>query len=151
MANFNFNNVMLGGRLTADPEIKKTQSGKAVVSFTIAVSRRTAKDAEPMADFINCVAWEKTAETIAHFFKRGSSIFVVGELQVRSYTANDGGKRYVTEVIVRDIRFVDTKAESAATNKQMNTAPAYPQSATPQQQADAPQFEVLSEDDELPF
>lgn len=151
MANFNFNNVMLGGRLTADPEMKKTQSGKSVVSFTVAVSRRTAKDAEPMADFINCVAWEKTAETIAHFFKRGSSIFVTGELQVRSYTANDGGKRYITEVIARDIRFVDTKAESAATNKQMNTAPAYPQSATPQQQADAPQFEVLSEDDELPF
>ena len=146
MANFTFNNVMLGGRLTADPEIKKTQSGKAVVSFTVAVSRRTAKDAEPMADFINCVAGEKTAETIARFFKRGSSIFVVGELQVRSYTANDGSKRYVTEVVVRDIRFVDTKAESAAANKQMNTAPAYPQST-----AEAPQFEVLSEDDELPF
>ena len=146
MANFNFNHVMLGGRLTADPEIKKTQSGKSVVSFTIAVSRRTGKDAEPMADFINCVAWEKTAETVAHFFKRGSSIFVVGELQVRSYTANDGSKRYVTEVIVRDIRFVDTKAESAATSKKIDEVPAYPQSA-----AEAPQFEVLSEDDELPF
>lgn len=146
MANFNFNNVMLGGRLTADPEIKKTQSGKAVVSFTIAVSRRTAKDAEPIADFINCVAWEKTAETIVHFFKRGSSIFVTGELQVRSYTANDGSKRYITEVLVRDIRFVDTKAESAATSKKIDEVPAYPQSTT-----EAPQFEVLSEDDELPF
>lgn len=146
MANFNFNNVMLGGRLTADPEIKKTQSGKSVVSFTIAVSRRTGKDAEQQADFINCVAWEKCADTIAHFFKRGSSIFLVGELQVRSYTTNDGSKRYLTEVIVRDVRFVDTKAESAATNRQMNTAPAYPQST-----AEAPQFEVLSEDDELPF
>lgn len=146
MANFNFNNVMLGGRLTADPEIKKTQSGKAVVSFTVAISRRTSKDAEPMADFINCVAWEKTAETIAHFFKRGSSIFIVGELQVRSYTANDGSKRYITEVLVRDIRFVDTKAESAATSKKIDEVPAYPQST-----AETPQFEVLSEDDELPF
>lgn len=146
MANFNFNNVMLGGRLTADPEMKKTQSGKSVVSFTIAVSRRTGKDAEPMADFINCVAWEKNAETVANFFKKGMSIFLVGELQVRSYTANDGSKRYLTEVIARDIRFVESKAEAAATNKQMNTAPAYPQSV-----AEAPHFEVLSEDDELPF
>lgn len=151
MANFNFNMVLLGGRLTADPEIKKTQSGKSVVSFTMAVSRRGTKESEQQADFINCVAWEKTAETIANFFKRGSSIYIVGELQVRSYTANDGSKRYVTEVIVRDIRFVESKAESAATNKQMNTAPAYPQSAVSQKQTDAPHFEVLSEDDELPF
>lgn len=146
MANFNFNNVMLGGRLTADPEMKKTQSGKSVVSFTIAVSRRTGKDTEQQADFINCVAWEKNAETVANFFKKGMSIFLVGELQVRSYTANDGSKRYLTEVIARDIRFVESKAEAAATNKQMNTAPAYPQSV-----AEAPHFEVLSEDDELPF
>lgn len=146
MANFNFNNVMLGGRLTADPEMKRTPSGKFVVSFTIAVNRRAGKDADPMTDFINCVAWEKHAETVTNFFKKGMSIFLVGELQVRSYTAKDGSNRYLTEVIVRDIRFVESKAEAAATNRLMNTTPAYPQSA-----AEAPQFEVLSEDDELPF
>ena len=90
MANFNFNKVILGGRLTADPELKTTTSGIVVTSFSIAVSRRFAKNAEGQAnqqsDFINCVAWRNQAEFITRYFRKGSSICITGSLQTRTWT-----------------------------------------------------------------
>ena len=105
MANYNFNKVILGGRLTADPELKKTQNGDiSVCSFTIAVNRRFSRAGEqPQADFINCVAWRQQAELLAKYFRKGSSVCVVGSIQTRSWTDNQGAKRYATEVIVDEI------------------------------------------------
>ena len=98
------------GRLTKDPEIRYTQSGKAVCGFSVACSRRHAKDSnQPTADFVSCVAWEKTAELIGKYCHKGSKVALEGPIQTRSYEAQDGSKRYVTEVIVREIDFMDSK------------------------------------------
>lgn len=138
MANFNFNEVILGGRLTADPELKSTQNGTFVTSFSIAVNRAYQK--ERQTDFINIVAWKSTAEFICNFFKKGSSICVVGELQTRSYTDGSGNKRYVTEVVARDARFVDGKNEVTASEEE----PVYSINENIE-------FETIAADLDLPF
>ena len=102
------NKVELIGRITKDLELRYTQSNKAVTSFTIAVNKRI--NGENSADFINCVAWNTTAEFISKYFKKGQSIAVVGRLQNRNYDDN-GQKRYVTEVVVEETFFVEKKAE----------------------------------------
>lgn len=110
MANFNFNKVILGGRLTADPELKTTPSGISVTTFSVAINRRGAK--ETAADFIDCTAWRQTAEFITRYFRRGSSICVVGSLQTRSWTdSRTGAARYRTEVVADEAFFVDSRAE----------------------------------------
>ena len=112
MANFNFNDVTLGGRLTADAELKTTPSGVSVCTFSLAVNRKYAKDQAQQTDFINCVAWRQTAEFIARYFRKGSSICIKGEIQVRNWTDNQGNKRYATEVIANEAFFVDSKNET---------------------------------------
>ena len=106
------NKAILLGRLTKDPEIKYTQSGKAVASFTLAVDRRKSASGEKQADFISCVAWEKTAETIGNYCSRGQQIAVEGRIQSRSYDAQDGSKRYVTEVVVQSMEFCGKKSDN---------------------------------------
>ena len=150
MANFNFNKVILGGRLTADPELKTTQSGIAVTAFSVAVNRRYAKTSEQQqADFINCVAWRQQAELISRYFRKGSSICVVGTLQSRSWTDQQGQKRYVTEVIVDEVNFVDSKGEGSAMGGSY-TPDSY-QTPSFASDAGAPKFEDMSNDDDLPF
>lgn len=101
------NKIMLIGRLTRDPELKYLpNTGTAVSTFTLAVDRPTAKDKEQEADFIQCVAWGKTAEFVANYFKKGGLSFVEGRLQIRSYE-KDGEKKYVTEVIVSSVEKLD--------------------------------------------
>lgn len=112
MANLNLNKVILGGRLTAQPELKTTPSGTNVTTFTIAINRRGGKDEQPKSDFINCVAWDKRAELICKYFGKGSSICIVGEIQTRSWKDNNGNNRYATEVIVSEVQFVDSKSEN---------------------------------------
>ena len=154
MANFNFNKVILGGRLTSDPELKQTQSGVAVVSFSIAVNRRFAgKDAPQQTDFFNVTAWRALAEHVTRYFKKGSSIFVIGTIQNRTWTDQQGNKRYATDIIADEIHFVDSRSESAMgqnaqpyTPDAYNSAPAYSTPATA-----APNFEELKTDDDLPF
>lgn len=115
MANLNLNKVILGGRLTADPELKQTPSGVAVCSFTLAVNRKYTKEGEQQqTDFINCVAWRNTAEFISRYFKKGSSLCIVGNIQTRTWTDQNNQKRYATEVIVDEAMFVDSKGESSA-------------------------------------
>ncbi|WP_314624354.1 single-stranded DNA-binding protein [uncultured Selenomonas sp.] len=103
------NKAILLGRLTKAPEIKYTQSGKAVASFTLAIDRRKGANGEKQADFISCVAWEKTAETIGNYCDKGQQIAVEGRIQTRSYDAKDGTKRYATEVVVQSMEFCDSK------------------------------------------
>jgi single-strand DNA-binding protein len=150
MANLSYNKVILGGRLTATPELKSTQSGTKVTSFSIAVNRRGAKDGEQTADFINCVAWKERAELICKFFVKGSSILVEGELQTRKWKDNQGNDRNATEVIVSQVHFVDSKNESPtattyAGNSVSSATPSYAPVAKP------PQFEDYGSDDSLPF
>ena len=100
------NKVILVGRLAQDPEVRYTQSGKAVASFNLAVNRYGQKDS---ADFIPIVAWEKLAEVIGNNLKKGSQVLVEGRMQVRSYETQDGQKRRVTEVIVQNVEFLGSK------------------------------------------
>lgn len=94
------------GRLTRDPNVKYTQSGKAYASFTLAIDRRKSSDGNQQADFIQCVAWEKTAEVISQYCTKGKKIAVEGRIQTRSYE-KDGRKNYVTEVVVQSMEFCD--------------------------------------------
>lgn len=105
------NEVNLMGRLTKDPELRRTESGVAVTSFRIAVERDTkAKDAErPETDFFDCVAWRSTAEFIEKFFAKGRMIVVHGKLRQRGYTTNEGERRQTVEVKVANVYFGDSK------------------------------------------
>jgi single-strand DNA-binding protein len=111
MSNFNFNKVILGGRLTADVELKQTNSGKSVCSFNLAVNRRLSQNNE--TDFISCVAWGKTAEFVSKYFKKGSALCIVGNIQTRSWQDQNGNKRFATEVNVDEAMFVDGKNDAA--------------------------------------
>lgn len=102
------NVVTLVGRLTKDPELKHTPNGVAVANFTVAVNRPFRnQQGEQEADFINCVAWRKPAENLANFQKKGSLIGVEGSIQTRNYEGQDGKTVYVTEVLVRNITFLE--------------------------------------------
>ena len=114
MANLNLNKVILGGRLTSTPELKQTLGGIPVCSFGIAVNRRSQKDGESQADFINCIAWRQNGEFVSRYFRKGSSICITGSLQTRTWTDKHGERRYVTEVIAEEIGFVDAKGEAAS-------------------------------------
>lgn len=107
------NKVILIGRLTRDPEMNTTPSGIANTRFSVAVQRTfTNQNGEREADFINCVAWRKQAENIAKYCSKGSQVAVEGRIQVRNYDAQDGTKRYVTEVIADNVTFLGTKGSN---------------------------------------
>ena len=119
------NKVILMGNLTADPELKITPSGVSVTSFSIGVARKLSKEQQQdpnavKSDFINIVAWRNTAEFISKYFSKGKSIVVVGSLQVRSYTAQDGSKRYVTEVVADEVTFGSGASDGAAKGTAFN-------------------------------
>ena len=107
-----YNKVILIGRLTKDLELKVTQNGIPVVSGSIAVNRSYKQGEERKADFFNFTAWRSTAEFIAQYFRKGSNILIEGTLQTRDYTANDGSKRYVTEVVIANAGFIDKAADT---------------------------------------
>lgn len=159
MANFNFNKAILGGRLVADPELKQTQTGIPVCSFRIAVGRRfrsgSTEQNQPQADFIDIVAWRQQAEFVTRYFRKGSSICVVGTIQTRNWTDNQGQKRYATEVVADEISFVDSKGEGSTGGQQGGFGSSYtPDSYAPSfssQGEAAPKFEEMSNDDDLPF
>lgn len=105
------NRVVLVGRLTKDTDLRYTSSGTAVGSFTVAVNRQFTNQAgEREADFVNCVAWRKTAETLANFTRKGSLVGVEGRIQTRHYDNNEGNRIYVTEVVVDTFSLLESKA-----------------------------------------
>ena len=125
------NKVILIGRLTKDPEIRYTQNNAPVCSFTLAVDRRFSKDKQ--ADFINCQAWQKTAEFITKYFGKGNLLAIVGRIQTRTWEDEDGKRHYVTEVVAEEAYFTGDRNNSR-----------------PEPQDD--RFEPLDdEDDDLPF
>ena len=155
MSNLNLNKVVLAGRLTGDPELKQTQTGVSVTSFTVAINRRYAsknnEQGEQQTDFISVVAWRQTAEFICRFFKKGSAICLTGSIQTRSWQDNQGQKRYSTEVVADEAMFVDSRNENGGAQggympDAYNATPSY--SSKP---SSAPNFEDLTTDDDLPF
>lgn len=97
------NRIQLMGRLTRDPEVRYTQTGKAVASFSVAVNRFTAKGQDPVVDFIDVVAWGVLAESCGNTLQKGQLVMVDGRLQIRSYEAQDGQKRRVAEVVASSV------------------------------------------------
>ena len=113
------NRVVLMGRLVSDPELKTTQSGVSVTRFRIAVDRTYQKQGEERkADFIDVVAWRYTAEFVCKFFRKGSLIAIDGQLQSRTYQAQDGSNRYVVEVIADNASFTGEKAGQKNTKEE---------------------------------
>ena len=158
MANLNLNKVVIAGRLTSDPELKTTQSGVSVTSFTIAVNRRFQREgAEQQADFISCTAWRQTAEFITKYFAKGSSICVTGSIQTRKWQDQNGQTRYGTDVVVDEAMFVDAKGEgpsrqNAGQGSQNSYVPDnYGAPSFQNQNAQAPKFEDIADEDGLPF
>ena len=136
-----FNKVILIGNLTADPELKQTQGGISVCSFTIAVNRRFTKEGEQSCDFINVQAWRHQAEFVSKYFNKGKPILVCGQLQTRNWTDKEGNKRYATEVVAEELSFVGYSEANEDKPKQfMPSAYTNPQ-----------QFEEIPTDGDLPF
>ena len=159
MANFNFNKVILGGRLTADPELKTTPSGVSVTTFPIAVNRKSNRDGESVPDFFSVTAWRNTAEFVTRFFRRGSHICVVGSIQARTWTDKNGVKHAGVDVIADEAMFVDSKSEmpdfQPGTKKESAAKKSPPPNvyATPgaRDQFAGANMEELDDDEELPF
>lgn len=118
------NKVVLIGRITKDPELRKTPSDISVVSFTIAVNRTYQNaNGERQADFINCIAWRGQAENLARFIKKGALIAVDGSLQTRQYDDQNGVRRYVTEVMVNQVTFLESKKDNTNDFGDFNQVP----------------------------
>ena len=143
------NKVILIGNLASDPELRRTQSDIPVCTFRIAVQRRFAnQQGVREADFIPIVVWRQTAELCARFLTKGRKCAVVGQLQTRSYDAQDGTKRYVTEIIADNVEFLSSREDGGS--RPGNFAPASPAPA-PRNASPASSDFTEVDDDELPF
>lgn len=106
------NRVVLVGRLTKDPVLRKTAAGTSITSFTVACNRRFKQDGQPDADFINTVAWNKVADNVAKYTQKGSLVGVEGRIQTRSYDDQQGKRVYVTEIVAESVQFLESKNAS---------------------------------------
>lgn len=165
MANFNFNKVILAGRISSEIDYKETQTGKTVARFSIAVNRRTSQGQE--ADFFCITAWKQTADFVANYFSKGQSICIEGSLHVRKWEDNEGNPRSITEIVAENVTFVDSKSgteddeddedvkkpsksrQSTATSK--NTGKGAKTSKTVAKSTKKPRFEEIEDDYDLPF
>ncbi len=143
-----FNKVILIGNIGNNLELKKTPNDISTTSFSLAVARRyTGKEQEKQTDWINIVAWRNTAEFICKYFEKGKPILIVGSIQTRTWTDNNGQKRYATEVVADEAQFVSNKSDNESKqdptqNNEMQSTPYSAQSV---------EFEEMTSDDDLPF
>ena len=144
-----FNLVVLTGRLTADPEIRTTQSNVSVTSFCIAVQRQYKSGEEPITDFINIVAWRNTAEFIARYFKKGNMIGIEGSIQTRKYTDRDENNRVAFEVLASNVQFVESKRSNTDVNIANDSED--PLKTVSQNLQNAGFEQTDTSDDDLPF
>ena len=114
------NSVVIMGRLTADPELKTTNSGLSVTRFTVAVDRQYQKDKEKKADFINVVAWRQTAEFVSRYFSKGSMIAVQGSIQTDKYKDKSGNSRTSFQVVADNVSFCGSKKETGGSYTDIN-------------------------------
>lgn len=143
------NHITIMGRLTRDPELRRTGSGIAVASFTLAVDRDfpNKETGEKEVDFIDCVAWRQTGEFVSKYFTKGRMAVVSGRLQIRKWQNDQGENRYSTEVVADNVYFGDSKRDGN-TESSPTPAPSYTPPVTP----DASDFALLDDDDaQLPF
>ena len=160
------NHITIMGRLTRDPELRRTGSGVAVASFTLAVDRDFANrdGGERETDFIDCVAWRQTGEFVSKYFTKGSMIVVSGRLQIRNWTDKDGNKRRTAEVVADNVYFGDSKRDGEGSGSSYGgnayggnsyaapAAPSYGGYTAPAASAPASDFAMLDDDDaQLPF
>ena len=115
------NRVVLVGRLTKSPELRKTQNGTSVCKFTLAVNRRVTGQGQPDADFISCVAWNKTADLMLQYLSKGSLIGIEGRLQTGRFTNNNGETIYTCDVMVDSLQFLDPKKSDDQSNDNQET------------------------------
>lgn len=147
------NRVVLVGRLTRDPELRRTSNDIPVVSFTVAVNRPYAKsDADQQADFINCSAWRRQAETVNQYLSKGSLVGVEGRIQTRNYEDANGNKRTATEVVADSVQFLEPRSASSGSSQNspydyQSKAPSNPEPKP--YQDEAPIIDIP--DDDLPF
>ena len=130
------NKAILMGRLTRDPELRRTDSGKAVCNFTVAINNGYGE--EQRADFVSCVAWNKTAEFVVKYFTKGRMIIVIGRIQTRTWEDRDGKKNYATEVVASEVAFGESKKDADGGSA----------GCTP---ADSDGFTPIDSRDDLPF
>ena len=147
------NSICLMGRLTVDPELKTTQTGVSVTSFSVAVDRAyRSKDQERQTDFIPCTAWRGTAEFISRYFRKGQRIALQGSLQSRRYTANDGSQRTAFDVVVDNAFFCESKGGNAGGVPSYDSQiPAVSEARPAFSTANAGDFEEILTDEDLPF
>ncbi|HEY4537629.1 MAG TPA: single-stranded DNA-binding protein [Erysipelothrix sp.] len=149
------NRTVLVGRLTRDPELRKTTTGKSVVSFTVACNRRFGN--QDQADFINCVAWENQADFLANYLNKGSLVGIEGRIQSRSYEDATGKRVYVQEVVVENLQSLESRsqrqereASEGSGNYYSDPAPSFQPDPTPSTPLDEePVLDITSDD--LPF
>ena len=149
------NHITVMGRLTRDPELRRTGTGVAVTSFTVAVDRDFGgQGGERETDFIDCVAWRQTGEFVSKYFTKGRMAVVSGRLQIRNWTDKDGNKRRTAEVVADNVYFGDSRRDGDATGATYAApaAPAFGGYSAPGATAPASDFAMLSDDDaQLPF
>ncbi|MBQ4641545.1 MAG: single-stranded DNA-binding protein [Oscillospiraceae bacterium] len=151
------NHITIMGRLTRDPELRRTGSGVAVASFSLAVDRDFGKNenGERETDFIDCVAWRQTGEFVSKYFTKGRMAVVSGRLQIRSWTDKDGNKRRTAEVVADNVYFGDSRRENeggSAYGSNSFSAPSFGGYSAPGASAPASDFAMLDDDDaQLPF
>lgn len=140
------NKALLIGRLTRDPELRSTSTGRNVCQFSIAVNRNfTNANGEREADFINCVVWDKQAENLVKYQKRGNQIAVDGRIQTRNYEDKDGKRVYVTEILANNISFLDSKGTNTSSND-FNSLPEPPREDSVSSSSSMSSMETVSVD-----
>jgi single-strand DNA-binding protein len=144
------NRVFLIGNLTNDAELKTTPSGVSVCRFSIGVSRPATQDRERVTDFFECTAWRGTADTIAKYCKKGHKVCVEGSVQTRTYEDNNGSKRKVFDIIVRDVEFLTPKADNNSVNDSVNDSVTEHRKNS-LQRSGKPTLQAMDDDSDIPF
>lgn len=142
------NRVVLVGRMTRDPELRRTNSGAAVTSFTLALNRNYSSQDGQQADYINCVVWNKIAENVERYCSKGSLVGVEGKLRSRSYENNQGQRVYVVEVQCDSVQFLESRAARERYQQNQNTQP---QNSAPQQSTRSNSYDMKTVDLEKDF
>lgn len=141
------NRVILIGRMTKEPVLRKTQSGASITSFTVACDRRVKAEGQPTADFINCVCWNKVADNTAQYTHKGSLVGVEGRIQTRNYDDQSGKRVYITEVVADSVQFLEPKG----TNRDVTSnTPSY-DAGNQGYQSNVNDDEYQIQEDDLPF
>ena len=145
------NKVILIGRTTKDVDLRKTSSGTAVATFTLAVDNRfVLKDGKSSTDFISCVAWANTAETMEKYVRKGALIAVEGRIQTRNYDNKEGNRVYITEVVVENMRMLESRGDRSSSNNLDSYEPTSNSRET-YNEVESPEIEYNISDDDLPF